>query len=75
VSKKIRVTPEFVARARKIFERAKAEKRPVKSNVELSRSELKVLERKGYVRRMIVFGDKKYIGSTGSQQCVWNWIE
>ena len=47
MSKKVRVTPEFVARAHKIFEEAKAEKRAIKSNVELSRSELKALERKG----------------------------
>lgn len=74
MSKKVRVTPELVARAHKIFEEAKVKKRPVESNVELSRHELKALERKGYVRKMIIFGNKKYSGYTGSQTYVWSWV-
>jgi len=76
LSKKIRVTPELVEKAKKIFEEVfeKTKKKTIIANKGLSRGELRALERKGYVRKMIVFGDRRYTDSTGSQQYVWSWI-
>jgi len=71
MSKKIRVTSELVERARKIF----ANRESIKANEELSRGELRALERKGFVRRMQVVGERKYVGVTGSISYQWFWQE
>ena len=75
LSKKIRVTPELVEKAKKFFEEVfeKTKKKTIVANRGLSRGELRALERKGYVRKMIIFGDRRYTESTGSQQYVWSW--
>jgi len=74
LSKKIRVTPELVEKARKIFEKAKKEKKAVTTTSDLSRTEMRALERKGYVRKMSIFGAARYAGGTGGLSYVWSWI-
>jgi len=74
LSKKIRVTPELVEKARKIFEKAKKEKKAVTTTNGLSRTEMRALERKGYVRKMSIFGAVRYAGSRGGLSYVWSWV-
>jgi len=68
------VTPELVEKARKIFEKAKKEKKAVTTTNGLSRTEMRALERKGYVRKMSIFGAVRYAGSRGGLSYVWSWV-
>lgn len=68
----IKVTPELIEKAKKVFE--KADKKGIIINEGLSRKELRALERKGKVRKMIIFGDRKYAESTGTQTYLWSWV-
>lgn len=68
------MTPELIEKARKAFE--KAEKKGIVSGKGLlSRGELKALERKGYVHKMIIFGNQKYSDQTGSRSYIWQWVD
>lgn len=73
MSKKIRVAPELIEKAKKAFE--KAEKKGITSEEGLTRRELRALERKGCVRKMTIFGDTKYSDQTGSRSYIWQWVE
>ena len=77
MSRKIRVTSELIERAKKVFEKAskKAVRSGVVSGKDLTRGELKALERKGCVRKMVIFGDTKYSDQTGSRSYIWQWVE
>lgn len=69
--KKIRITPEFKEKARKVFE--EAEKRTISTNDGLSRQELRTLERKGLVERMPIFGDRVYNTVAPTKSFIWRW--
>lgn len=73
MSRKIRVTPELMEKAKKAFK--KAERSSIISGEGLTRQELRALERKGCVRKMIIFGNTKYSDQTGSRSYIWQWIE
>ena len=73
VSRKIRVTPELMEKARKAFK--EAERSGIRSEEGLTRRELRALERKGCVRKMVIFGDTKYSDQTGSRSYIWQWVE
>ena len=73
MSKKIRVTPELIEKAKKAFK--KAERSGIRSGEGLTRQELKALERKGCVHKMTIFGDTKYSDQTGSRSYIWQWID
>jgi len=72
MSRKIRVTPELIEKARGVFERAKQKAIPTGEG--LSRGELRALERRGKVRKMTVFGGTRWVGTSGALSYVWSWI-
>lgn len=76
MSKKIRVTLELIERAEEVFKKAseKAVRSGVVSGEDLTRRELRALERKGYVRKMTIFGKTKYSDQTGSRSYIWQWV-
>ena len=77
MSKKIRVTPELIERAKEVFKKASENivRDAVVSGEDLTRRELRALERKGYVRKMTIFGKTKYSDQTGSRSYIWQWVE
>ena len=40
----------------------------------LSRTELRILERKGLVRKMVVYGTRKYKDSPVTEGYLWEWV-
>jgi len=72
VSRKTRVTPGLIAKAKKVFK--EAEKRSIIVGEGLNRAELRALERAELVRKMRTFGKAKYVGSAGTISYIWEWV-
>lgn len=66
---KVRVTPELIAKAGKVFSEVK--KGTIRTNEGLTRSELRALERKGIVRKMPTYGSRKYQDVSPSMSYIW----
>ncbi len=73
MSKKIRLTQELIDTARSVFKNAN--KKNIITGEGLTRAQLRVLEREGYVRKMSTFGRSKFAGQTGAVKYVWSWVK
>jgi len=67
--KKIRVTPELIEKAKKVF--AGIKEQTIKVGEGLSRQELRALERAGIVERLPIFGERKYLDCVPTTSYVW----
>ena len=70
MSKKIKVTPQLIQKAKDVFEKAK--KSSIKANEGLTRAELRALERKGIVEKIPIFGQRKFTDSSPSMSYIWS---
>lgn len=64
MSKKIRVTNSLIEKVEKVF--AKAKKKTIVASKDLTRTELRALERKGIVTKIPIHQVAKYVGETGA---------
>lgn len=70
--KKIKVTPELIEKAKKAFAASKS-RYTKRSELGLTRAEIRALERKGLIDNMGVFGERKYSSSAPAMHYVWRW--
>jgi len=64
LSKKVRVDNNLIAKAEEVF--AKAKKKTIVASKDLTRTELRALERKGIVTKVPIHQASKYVGETGA---------
>lgn len=70
---KARLTLELVAKAKKVFETSVT--KTIRVGEGLSRKELRLLERRGFVRKMEVFGKRKFANRKPTMSYVWEWAK
>jgi hypothetical protein len=70
---KTRLTLELVAKAKKVFEESKT--KTIRTGDGLSRKELRMLERRGFVTKLEVFGKRKFADRKPTISYVWEWKE
>ena len=69
---KVRVTPELIEKAKKVFADAKEKKKEtIKAGEGLSRTELRALKRAGIVESLPVFARRKYTDTVPTTSYVW----
>ena len=64
---------EIIEKAIKIFRNLK-DKKTILTGEGLTRKELRILERKGLVRKMAIYGIRKYKDSTPTIGYCWEWV-
>lgn len=64
---------EVIEKALKIFRNLKG-KKTILTGEGLSRKELRILERKGLVRKMPIYGKRKYKDTTPTIGHCWEWV-
>ena len=64
---------EIIEKAVKIFRNLKG-KKTILTGEGLTRKELRILERKGLVRKMAIYGTRKYKDSTPTIGYCWEWV-
>lgn len=64
MSKKVRVNNELIEKAGRVF--IKAKKKTIVASKDLTRKELRALERKGVVTKITIRQESKYVGETGA---------
>lgn len=69
MTKKIRFSDELVKKAEEVF--AKAKGGVIRTNEGLTRGELKVLERKGIVKKRAVSKSGKYVDGGSTKSFIW----
>jgi len=74
MTKKIRITPELIEKAKLAFSASKSKYIKL-SDLGLTRGEIRALERKELVDSMKVFGDRKFSATAPSMHYVWRWKE
>ena len=72
MAKKIKVTTELIEKAKKAFSSSKS-RYTKRSELGLTRGEIRALERKGLVDNMKVFGERKFSASSPAMHYVWRW--
>ena len=64
---------EIIEKAVKIFRNLEG-KKTILTGEGLTRKELRILERKGLVRKMAIYGTRKYKDSTPTIGYCWEWV-
>ena len=64
---------EIIEKAVEIFRNLKG-KKTILTGEGLTRTELRILERKGLVRKMTIYGTRKYKDTTPTMGYCWEWV-
>jgi len=64
---------EVIEKALKVFRNLKG-KKTILTGEGLTRAELRMLERKGLVRKMTIYGTRKYKNITPTIGYCWEWV-
>jgi len=72
LSRKVEVTQELIERAKSTFSDSKTRFTPL-SKLDLTRAEIRALEKKNLVEKMRMFADRKFTNTTPSMYYVWRW--
>ncbi len=64
---------EIIEKAVKVFRNLKG-KKTILTNEGLTRTELRILERKGLVRKMPIYNARKYKDVTPTMGYCWEWV-
>jgi len=64
---------EIIEKAVKVFRNLKG-KKTILTGEGLTRKELRILERKGLVRKMAIYGARKYKDTIPTIGYVWEWV-
>jgi len=64
---------EIIEKAVKIFRNLEG-KKTILTGEGLTRKELRILERKGLVKKMAIYGTRKYKDSTPTIGYCWEWV-
>jgi len=67
---------EIIEKAVKVFrERAASDgKKTILTGEGLTRTELRILERKGLVKKTAIYGARKYKDSAPTMSYIWEWV-
>jgi len=67
---KARLTIKLAAKAAKVFN---APGKTIRTGEGLSRTELRLLERRGFVRKLEVYGKRKFANRKPTMSYMWEW--